>query len=124
MVVSRNTRQILRMANNNETSTIAPWEDPSLPAFHAGQAHARDGNILQALKYFEQALWISKKQSYELDEGYNDWIRYVEATMAYLQGDKKTLQSKISYIKMNADVVKRLMDGLDRFGTPNYARDY
>jgi hypothetical protein len=89
--------------------------------FHAGQMYAAAGNYNVA----EERFWLSLQTGYplEFEPQAKQWNSYVMATIAFLHGDKESLQKHRDEIakgsgynseKLNLKVVERLLQNLGR----------
>lgn len=94
----------------------------SLSYFHLGQQLAQAGSAA-AVGNFKRALAAAELIA---DPDFDDWRRYVQATIDYLEGDSGSLEATHPKIEdeRNRRVVARLIAGLRGHGSPDYARDY
>ena len=89
----------------------------SLVCFHLGQDLAIVGKHEEAVIHF--------KESLEAGEEYQDWILYIQGTIAYLENNLVELERCFNEIKeTNKDVLERLLNGLNQRGKPDYKIDY
>ena len=93
-------------------------EIKSLDLFHQGQDAALNGDLETALDKINQSLEIAK------DDNNSEWTSYLEATIAYLNGDLDKLKSLVDKAGNNIEVLSRLVKGLELRGIPNYKEDY
>lgn len=93
-------------------------EIKSLDLFHEGQDATLDGDISVAIDKIKKSLDITK-----IDND-DEWINYLEATIAYLNGDLITLKSLIDKVGNNKKILARLVNGLEKRGSVDYKEDY
>lgn len=98
----------------------------SLTEFHVGQYYACEYKDQQkALEHFKKSLEAFEKG--EVDEDYRqEWGIYIKGTIAYFEKDTDTLKDSMHLLgeKKNAEVLSRLLQGLEERGEPNYLEDY
>lgn len=94
----------------------------SLSYFHVGQSKLAVGNE-QGMNDFEAALRAAEKIT---DEGYEQWQRYIQATMAYIDKDILTLERLAGEMEVgsNKNIILNMIHGLRQYGTVDYRRDY
>lgn len=103
---------------NEKMSNESYESNSSLDLFHEGQELAAGGDIEMARTKIEESIAIARNTDDE------QWLEYLEATIAYLDGDLETLRSHIANVGKNDQVLLRLADGLEKRGTPDYKEDY
>ena len=103
----------------------AYWNAVSIEYFHCAQAAAHIGDLQTAIVSINSALEAAKNIDSEFynDSG-SDWIPYLESTLAYLQGNIEHVKELVDTCSLNRETVTRLLHGLKKRGTPNYAEDY
>lgn len=96
----------------------------SFSAFHCAQYRANEQNNFEAKKFFIEAL-SHRLGVMEPKENY-----YILATIAYFDQNiplMKALRDSMgngSADEINISVIDRLINGLEKYGTINYERDY
>lgn len=93
-------------------------ETASLHLFHEGQEAALKSDIEAAVKKLEQSLSAAHPSSEQ------EWVAYVEGTLAYLRGNRTALEAYIGRAGNNAQILMKLAQGLNKRGSVNYAEDY
>lgn len=93
-------------------------EQTSLNLFHEGQAAAIAGDTKIAISKIEESLMVAR------NENNTEWINYLEATIAYLNGDLTKLNSLLTNAGSNNAILMRLALGLEKRGLPDYKKDY
>lgn len=115
---------------------IKRLQDQALYEFHKAQICALD-NDPNSLDAVNRAIAL-RKQAYNemstLPEGENEQeealILYFRATGDYLQGDLNALQRDYDFLQSkdpdsrNTRIIRSLLEGLRRRGTPAYSEDY
>ncbi|OGY40105.1 MAG: hypothetical protein A2418_03305 [Candidatus Brennerbacteria bacterium RIFOXYC1_FULL_41_11] len=98
----------------------------SLVCFHLGQDLAIVGKHEEAVIHFKESLEAGEnRQRVEAGEEYQDWILYIQGTIAYLENNLVELERCFNEIKeTNKDVLERLLNGLNQRGKPDYKIDY
>lgn len=98
----------------------------SFTYFHVGQYYACEyKDQIKALGSFKDSLESFEKG--EADEDYRkEWGVYVQGTIAYFEKDMDILKKSVNLLgeKKNAQVLSRLLQGLEKRGEPNYSEDY
>lgn len=94
----------------------------SLSYFHIGQQKLL-ANDLSGQRECEQALQEAQKIN---ADGYEDWRLYIEATLAYLNKDKRLLKSLVGQLAdgPNKEIAQHMLEGLEKFDVIDYQRDY
>ena len=92
-----------------------------LDEFHHIQELALAGNVSDAILELSDLLG---KEPWKTSEVPTDWWIYLMATLAYFQSDLKRLKELLADCDNNKDVVHRLINGLSKYGTVDYRRDY
>lgn len=94
----------------------------SLSYFHVGQRKLTAGNE-QGKSDFEAALRAAEKIT---DEGYEQWRHYIQATMAYIDKDIPALERIVGEMEDggNRNIVLNMIEGLRKYGSVDYRRDY
>lgn len=97
----------------------------SLSYFHIGQKFAGLGLNEQALVEFEDSLKIAEQVDVAENEGYEDWVQYIRATIAYLHNDSKGLEKSMEEVKdpRNVKILESFLKGLGSRGGPDYSAD-
>ena len=107
----------------------------SFESFHMGQTEAIDQkNNDAALEDFEKSLQHAKDAVVSCKDWKNapawsvqtfsDWANYVKCTVAYFRNDITEVETLQGKCDSNNSVVKRLLNGLSQFHSPDYCRDY
>lgn len=92
----------------------------------AQRAAMREEGLDTIRKLFTESLSQKQKSSTSTEED----MAYLKATIAYLSGNVERVEElklKIDPngpMKVNIEVLNRLIDGLKKYGQPNYKRDY
>ena len=98
----------------------------SFTEFHVGQYFACENQDEEkTLEHFKKSLEAFEKG--EVDEDYRqEWGIYVNGTIAYFEKDMGALRESVRLLgeKKNAQVLSRLLQGLEKRGEPNYLEDY
>ncbi len=91
----------------------------SFELFHVLQSKLlKSGDVSEVLELLDEALSLSKK-------GWDtEWTNYLEGTASYLNNNPEKLKKHIQTDTLNADVLQRLLKGLESRGFPNYELDY
>jgi len=100
----------------------------SLESFHSGQTQALTGKSnAAAIDFFRKSLShagdaVKARGASASDD---EWTNYVAATLAYMKGDNKELLARHGKMRNGTDreLVGRLVEGLQKFGAPDYVRD-
>jgi hypothetical protein len=101
-------------------------------SFHKGQGAALEGDVEAATAAFKysrehskhaEELWSDRREPQMLEFS-QQWSNYSNASIAYLQNDKKSLQEAIGKCGANNATVKRLLTDLESNGAPLYYRGY
>ena len=102
----------------------------SIVCFHVGQIEAsRTGEVKDARVHFQTALDYAQSalmnwQRLGVPIDYQ-WLPYVEATIAYCDGQiNRVAELKEKCFSGNMPIVESFINGLKKWGTPNYVRDY
>lgn len=99
----------------------------SIEAFHMGQNDAMDKQTeFLVLRRFEASLRYAKKaqKSWTQTDYAEGWVNYLKLTIAYLKGERRRVEELHERCGYNAETAARLFNGLNKFGKPDYARDY
>lgn len=77
----------------------------------------------EARSDFEKALKAAEKVN---DGGYEEWVYYIRATMAYLDQNVSELEQMVVGMEpgSNRNIVLHMIFGLKTFGNVDYDRDY
>ncbi len=113
---------VLPILEQDEDAAFELYNLISLSHFHVGQRKLAAGNE-QGKSDFEAALRAAEKIT---DEGYEQWWRYIQATMAYIEKDIPTLERIAGEMAAggNKNIVLNMINGLRQYGTVDYRRDY
>ena len=84
-------------------------------AFHRGQALAFAGRDAESVRHFEEALRMG---------GDDEWMTYVEATLAFLRRDREALnRARERYAKIAPDSMRlNVLDGFLKCNGESYAK--
>lgn len=113
---------VLPMLEQDEDTAFELYNLLSLSHFHVGQRKLAVGNE-QGKSDFEAALRAAEKIT---DEGYEQWRRYIQATMTYIDKDIPALERIAGEMEAgsNKNIVLNMIHGLQQYGNIDYRRDY
>ncbi|MBM3205147.1 hypothetical protein FJZ48_04205 [Candidatus Uhrbacteria bacterium] len=94
----------------------------SLSHFHVAQRKLMEGD--SAARESLQCALLAAKQIEE--EGFDQWCGYIEATIAYMDGNRQKLESIESMLEEgpNRNIVRNMIRGLKKRGGIDYKEDY
>lgn len=91
----------------------------SLTYFHRAQIRIKKGDD-GYLEDFKAALEDSQKEG----KWSEDWSNYIQATIAYLNGDLEGLKKYAQEVILNKGIVQNFIGGLEERGYSKYLEDY
>jgi tetratricopeptide (TPR) repeat protein len=105
----------------------------SFESFHMGQSEALDKKSSEAaIADFAKSLahaedchkaWQARNEKYAAQSA-DEWTNYVRATIFYLKGDLREVDALKDKCGSNKATITRLLDGLKKYDSPDYTRDY